>query len=71
MSYWQYLSETAILITLEEMHQSISLLKDAVQIWSLLLRTIKTKSCSSSSCWQLYTLKLVTDGYESDIKRVA
>lgn len=38
MRYWQYLPGIPVLLTLKEMHQSISLLKAA---WTVLLRTIK------------------------------
>lgn len=43
MNYWENLSEIAILVILEEMHQRISLLKDAMQTQSLFVRTIKTE----------------------------
>lgn len=38
MRYWQYLPEIPVLLTLEEMHHIISLLKAA---WTVVVTTIK------------------------------
>lgn len=58
MRYCRYLPKIPVLIILEEMYQSISLM------WPVLVRTIKNESCSIWSCWQLYT-KLIGE-YKND-----